>query len=83
MSPDVRCNVNSAPAAETRAVNAGDKVGFWVGWRIPPQGSTENPPVIYHLGPLTAWLGIVPHGQTAQTWDVSGKAVRVTLITTT
>lgn len=72
-SSDLRCNVNAVPASETRTVSAGDTVGFWVGWRIKPGNSVQNPPVIYHDGPLTAWLGSVPHGQTAQTWKGDGK----------
>lgn len=34
--------------------------------------SFEVTPAIYHPGPLSIWLGQVPSGETAATWDGSG-----------
>ena len=46
--------------ASILSVTAGSAVTFTVS------------PDIYHPGPLSVWLGRVPSGQTAQTWDGSG-----------
>lgn len=59
-SNDMRCNIISGPAKETVTIQAGDPISL----------ALEN--VIYHPGPATLYLGQVPKGQTAATWDGSG-----------
>ncbi|KAJ8487984.1 hypothetical protein ONZ45_g14130 [Pleurotus djamor] len=59
-SDSLRCNVNPAPAGSTVSVAAGSTVGFIL----------DN--TLYHSGPAAIYLGQVPAGQTAATWDGSG-----------
>ncbi|KAG7086065.1 hypothetical protein E1B28_003585 [Marasmius oreades] len=59
-SKDITCNVNPTPATETVSVAAGSTIGF----------KLDN--TLYHLGPATIYLGKVPSGSTAASWDGSG-----------
>ncbi|TEB24556.1 hypothetical protein FA13DRAFT_1305558 [Coprinellus micaceus] len=59
-SPSVRCNVNPGVASQTLLVQAGSTVGF----------KLDN--TLYHSGPAAIYLGKVPSGQTAASWDGSG-----------
>ncbi|KAJ3545864.1 hypothetical protein NMY22_g2273 [Coprinellus aureogranulatus] len=59
----MRCNKNNGPAKETLTVNAGDEVVFRM-----REGDDY-----YHPGPAAMYLGVVPEGQTAATWDGSGQ----------
>jgi hypothetical protein len=54
-----KCNVHSAASA-TVSVAAGSTVGF----------KLDN--TLYHLGPAAIYLGKVPSGSTAASWDGSG-----------
>lgn len=58
-SSAVTCNSN-AKASTTTLVSAGSTVGF----------KLDN--TVYHQGPAAMYLGKVPSGQTAATWDGSG-----------
>lgn len=62
-STDARCNVNNGPASLTLTAEAGSDVAFGIG---------EKNFYIYHQGPAAMYLGRVPEGQTAATWDGSG-----------
>jgi len=64
MTPDIRCNVAPIPANGILPVKAGNTLGFTV-----RDG-------IFHNGPLLAYMAKVPEGETAATWDGSGKVVR-------
>ncbi|KAJ2918355.1 hypothetical protein MD484_g2060, partial [Candolleomyces efflorescens] len=57
---DMRCNINKGFASQTATIPAGGMVGF------------ELDTVIFHPGPATFYLGKVPEGETAATWDGSG-----------
>ncbi|KAJ3548261.1 hypothetical protein NMY22_g1332 [Coprinellus aureogranulatus] len=59
-SPNIRCNINRGAGSETVSVAAGSTVGF----------KLDN--TLYHQGPAAFYLGKVPSGQTAATWDGSG-----------
>ncbi|KAF5335743.1 hypothetical protein D9611_009646 [Ephemerocybe angulata] len=59
-SGDVTCNVSPSPATETVTVTAGSSIGFIL----------DN--TIYHQGPAAIYLGQVPSGSTAASWDGSG-----------
>ncbi|EAU80304.1 hypothetical protein CC1G_13244 [Coprinopsis cinerea okayama7 len=59
-SPHMRCNVNPMPASQTLNVQAGSSVTFRL----------DN--TLYHPGPAAIYLGQVPAGQTAASWDGSG-----------
>jgi hypothetical protein len=59
-SPSVRCNVNPGVASQTLLVQAGSTIGF----------KLDN--TLYHSGPAAIYLGKVPSGQTAASWDGSG-----------
>ncbi|KAF7421201.1 hypothetical protein PC9H_011721 [Pleurotus ostreatus] len=59
-SPDITCNANPSPASETVSVAAGSTLGF----------NLDN--TLYHQGPAAIYLGKVPAGQTAASWDGSG-----------
>jgi len=54
------CNNNPSPASQTLEVSAGSSVSFRL----------DNN--IYHPGPAAIYLGQVPAGQTAATWNGSG-----------
>ncbi|TFK16939.1 hypothetical protein FA15DRAFT_711263 [Coprinopsis marcescibilis] len=56
----MRCSKDPQPASETVNVRAGSVVGF-----------TANP-IIFYGGPTAMYLGKVPSGFTASTWDGSG-----------
>jgi len=58
-SSAVTCN-SQAKASSTTLVSAGSTVGF----------KLDN--TVYHQGPAAIYLGKVPSGQTAATWDGSG-----------
>lgn len=59
-SPDITCNVDPSAATDTASVAAGSTVGFIL----------DN--TLYHQGPAAIYLGQVPSGETAATWDGSG-----------
>ncbi|KAG5637328.1 hypothetical protein H0H81_004974 [Sphagnurus paluster] len=59
-SPYLRCNVDPFPATSTVNIAAGSVIGF----------KSDVP--IYHSGPAAIYLGKVPPGQTAASWDGSG-----------
>ncbi|KAJ3525223.1 hypothetical protein NMY22_g10669 [Coprinellus aureogranulatus] len=59
----MRCNTNNVPAKETLTVEAGDEVVFRM-----REGDS-----FYHPGPAAMYLGVVPEGHTAATWDGSGQ----------
>lgn len=59
-SPDITCNVDPGAATDTVSVAAGSTVGFIL----------DN--TLYHQGPAAIYLGQVPSGETAATWDGSG-----------
>ncbi|KAJ8487985.1 hypothetical protein ONZ45_g1165 [Pleurotus djamor] len=59
-SADITCNVTPSPASQTVSVAAGSTLGFIL----------DN--TLYHAGPAAIYLGKVPAGQTAATWDGSG-----------
>ena len=59
-SNNMRCNVVNGPAKETVTIPAGTHIALGL----------DN--VIYHPGPATLYLGKVPEGETAVTWDGSG-----------
>ncbi|KAG8922452.1 hypothetical protein FRC03_007448 [Tulasnella sp. 419] len=59
-SKDFTCNAGSTPAPGIADVKAGSKLGF----------KLDQP--IYHPGVLNVYIGKVPSGQTAATWDGSG-----------
>ncbi|TEB27399.1 hypothetical protein FA13DRAFT_1794798 [Coprinellus micaceus] len=59
-SDDMRCNIVNGRAKETVTIPAGTSVALGL----------DN--VIYHPGPATLYLGKVPEGETAATWDGSG-----------
>ncbi|KAF6759325.1 glycosyl hydrolase family 61-domain-containing protein [Ephemerocybe angulata] len=64
-STDQRCylrNNNTGPAEETLIVSAGSEVAFRM--------AAGN--YVYHLGPAAVYLGMVPEGESAKTWDGSG-----------
>ncbi|KIY53235.1 glycoside hydrolase family 61 protein, partial [Fistulina hepatica ATCC 64428] len=64
-SDDMRCNVGgleSGNTTSTYSVNAGDTVGF------------KLDQAAYHPGPFDFYLGQVPSGSTAATWDGSGSS---------
>ena len=64
-STDVRCNVPSlnAQAKLTLPIEAGSEISFaMLGYGV-----------MYHPGPGAMYLGKVPQGETAATWDGSGK----------
>jgi hypothetical protein len=56
-------------------VKAGKELGFYVRYRgiIPPNIGEVG---IYYPGPLTAYMGKVPAGKTAQNWEGDGEQVR-------
>jgi hypothetical protein len=56
------CNDNKGPAKDTLDVDAGAEVVFRM-----REGDR-----FYHPGPAAMYLGMVPKGQTAATWDGSG-----------
>ncbi|KAJ2927933.1 hypothetical protein H1R20_g9161, partial [Candolleomyces eurysporus] len=56
------CNNNPRPASETVSVAAGSSVGF----------KLDN--TMYHQGPAAIYLGQVPGGQTAASWNGAGSA---------
>ncbi|KAF8311888.1 hypothetical protein DL93DRAFT_1371184 [Clavulina sp. PMI_390] len=58
----IRCNNFTALGSATVSVAAGSTIGF----------NLDN--TLYHLGPAAIYLGQVPSGQTAATWDGSGAA---------
>ncbi|TEB33210.1 hypothetical protein FA13DRAFT_194086 [Coprinellus micaceus] len=60
--PVIRCNANNGPAKETLTVKAGDEVVFRM-----REGDD-----FYHPGPAAMYLGMVPEGESAATWDGSG-----------
>lgn len=63
MSNDIRCNIPNTPAKLTLPIQAGSNVSFeMLGYDV-----------IYHPGPASVYLGKVPEGETAATWDGSGK----------
>lgn len=62
-SIDLRCNHLAVTPLETLTVAAGDEMGF------------QSNEAIYHPGPLLVYLGRVPEGKTAQTWEGDGVAV--------
>jgi len=59
-SNDLRCNVNKGAGSETVSVAAGSSVTF----------KLDN--TLYHAGPASFYLGKVPSGSTAASWDGSG-----------
>ncbi|KAL0953000.1 hypothetical protein HGRIS_007206 [Hohenbuehelia grisea] len=59
-SNDARCNTTPGQASETVSVPAGSTLGF----------KLDN--TVYHAGPAAIYLGQVPSGQTAASWDGSG-----------
>ncbi|KAF9255545.1 glycoside hydrolase family 61 protein [Marasmius fiardii PR-910] len=59
-SKDITCNVTPHPATETVSVAAGSTIGF----------KLDN--TLYHQGPAAIYLGKVPSGGTAASWDGSG-----------
>ncbi|KAG8959819.1 hypothetical protein FRC03_007449 [Tulasnella sp. 419] len=59
-SKDFTCNTGSTAAPGIADVKAGSKLGF----------KLDQP--IYHAGVLNVYMGKVPSGQTAATWDGSG-----------
>jgi len=60
-SNDLRCNVGATgDGVETATVSAGDTVEFTLDTAV------------YHQGPVMWYLGMVPSGETADTWDGSG-----------
>ncbi|KAL1730527.1 glycoside hydrolase family 61 protein, partial [Schizophyllum commune] len=61
-STDLRCNVGASSGAGTSTYNvtAGDTVGF------------QSDQAVFHPGPFGMYLGKVPDGETAATWDGSG-----------
>ncbi|KAH8148915.1 uncharacterized protein LAJ45_06889 [Morchella importuna] len=60
-STDIRCNVGATGSATTiKTVAAGSTVTF------------DLDQAVYHQGPILWYLGKVPSGQTAATWDGSG-----------
>ncbi|KAF6756615.1 glycosyl hydrolase family 61-domain-containing protein [Ephemerocybe angulata] len=61
-SNEIRCNVDLKNATETPTVEAGALIGFHL----------DEPKTIYHMGPLSMYLGQAP-GKAAA-WDGSGKA---------
>lgn len=56
------CNNNNGPANETLTVEAGSEVVFRM----------RKDDDYYHPGPAAMYLGKVPEGETAATWDGSG-----------
>ena len=56
------CNNNPRPASETITIAAGSTVGF----------KLDN--TMYHQGPAAIYLGQVPSGQTAASWNGAGSA---------
>jgi len=60
---DMACNRDLTPATETKEVEAGSFVGL----------SLDPGHSIFHDGPGAMYLGRVPPGETAATWDGSGK----------
>ncbi|KAH7091900.1 glycosyl hydrolase family 61-domain-containing protein [Auriculariales sp. MPI-PUGE-AT-0066] len=56
----IACNVIAVNATTTTSVAAGSSIGF----------KLDN--TLYHLGPAAIYLGQVPSGKTAATWDGSG-----------
>ncbi|EJD44215.1 hypothetical protein AURDEDRAFT_137469 [Auricularia subglabra TFB-10046 SS5] len=54
------CNTIATPATQTVSVAAGSTIGF----------KLDNN--LYHLGPAAIYLGKVPSGQTAASWNGSG-----------
>ncbi|KAF5361301.1 hypothetical protein D9758_010262 [Tetrapyrgos nigripes] len=59
-SKDITCNINNGPGSETVEVAAGSEITFLL----------DN--TLYHQGPAAIYLGQVPAGSTAATWDGSG-----------
>jgi hypothetical protein len=59
-SNDIRCNASPSPASSTVDVAAGSSFTF----------KLDN--TLYHQGPAAIYLGKVPSGQTAASWDGSG-----------
>ncbi|TFK98266.1 glycoside hydrolase [Pterulicium gracile] len=59
-SNDLRCNASPSPATTTLTIAAGSAYSF----------KLDN--TFYHPGPGAVYLGQVPAGQTAATWDGSG-----------
>jgi len=59
-SSSLTCNVTPGAATATVSVAAGSKIGFVL----------DN--TLYHLGPAAIYLGQVPSGETAASWDGSG-----------
>ncbi|KAH7091899.1 glycosyl hydrolase family 61-domain-containing protein [Auriculariales sp. MPI-PUGE-AT-0066] len=57
---DTVCNIVAVNATTTTSVAAGSTIGFLL----------DN--TLYHLGPSAIYLGQVPSGKTAATWDGSG-----------
>ncbi|EIN11198.1 hypothetical protein PUNSTDRAFT_98263 [Punctularia strigosozonata HHB-11173 SS5] len=57
--PNLVCNIHTA-ATSTVSVPAGSTIGF----------KLDN--TLYHLGPAAIYLGQVPSGETAATWDGTG-----------
>ncbi|KAF6761023.1 glycosyl hydrolase family 61-domain-containing protein [Ephemerocybe angulata] len=60
--PNMLCNNNTGPAKETLSVSAGSAVVFRMA-----EGN-----YVYHPGPAAVYLGMVPEGESAKTWDGSG-----------
>ncbi|TFK19070.1 hypothetical protein FA15DRAFT_627246 [Coprinopsis marcescibilis] len=56
----ITCNTSPRPATDTVTVSAGGTVGFRL----------DN--TMYHSGPAAIYLGQVPGGQTAASWNGSG-----------
>ncbi|KAJ7596485.1 glycosyl hydrolase family 61-domain-containing protein [Mycena floridula] len=63
-STDMRCNAgaDSGAGTKTMTVKAGDTVGI------------QSDVAAFHAGPFDTYLGKVPSGETAATWDGSGAA---------
>lgn len=59
-SSAMACGANTRPVSTTVTVAAGSSVGFRL----------DN--TLYHPGPAAIYMGKVPSGQTAATWDGSG-----------
>jgi hypothetical protein len=64
-SPDIRCNINgfNATNAQTLTVAAGSTLTYSV---------TEGG-VLYHPGPIQAYLAQVPRGRDAKGWRGDGR----------
>jgi hypothetical protein len=59
-SKDITCNASPKPATQTVDIAAGSSFTFHL----------DN--TLYHQGPAAIYLGQVPSGQTAASWDGSG-----------